>query len=228
MSPRRADPHTAIALVEAAATVLAEHGPQALSTRRLAAMVGMSTSAVYTHFRSMDSLIRAVAESGFARLRDELGAITPTSDPVADVLLLAHTYRAHAQRCPHLYAVMFGAVDCFTLTDFDRRQGQYTMSFVVNAVRRCMAAGRLRHADPHLVARQLWIALHGLITLEHGHHLTAPYDADLCYQAHLRALLLGSGDRETRVERSMALARTRMAVTLQEINYANHPTPPPT
>jgi AcrR family transcriptional regulator len=228
MSPRRADPQTAVALVEAAATVLAEHGPQALSTRRLAAMVGTSTSSVYTHFRSMDSLIRAVAHEGFTQLRDELGAITPTSDPVADVILLAHTYRAHAQRCPHLYAVMFGAVDCFTRTDFDRRQGQYTMSFVVTAVRRSMAAGRLRHADPHLVTRQLWIALHGLITLEHGHHLTAPYDADRCYQAQLRALLLGSGDRETRIERSMTLARTRMTVEMRKIKHANHPPDPPT
>lgn len=198
-------------MVEAAAELLAAEGPPALSTRRLAAMVGASTSAVYTHFGGMDGLVRAVVHEGFSRLHDRLALVAPTEDPVTDLILLAHAYRATAQQHPHLYAVMYGtaAVDGFSPNDDDRQLARYTLSCLVSAVRRAMAARRLRHADPHLVARQLWITLHGLVTLELGRYLADPHDAGTCHDAQLRTFLLGAGDRAEEIERSLATAHRR-------------------
>jgi AcrR family transcriptional regulator len=211
VSPRRVDPQLSVALVEAAARLLAEGGPAALSTRRLAAAVGTSTMAVYTHFGGMDDLVRAMVHEGFARLQQRLGTVGMTDDPVADVVTLGYSYRGNAHEYPHLYAVMFGgsALGGFALTDEDRQHGRYTLQFLVDAVRRAMTIGRFRVDDPQLMAQHLWIALHGLVTLELGGYLVDPYDADTSYEGQLCALLVGSGDELAQAKRSMDRGRRK-------------------
>ena len=196
VSPRQADPRLGANLIEAAARLIAEEGPLALSTRRLASAVGASTMAVYTHFGGMDDLVRAVVHEGFARLNQRMTEVGATRDPVADVATLGCAYRANALEHRHLYSVMFGgsSLGGFALTDEDRQHGRYTLEILVQAVARCMTAGRFRSADAQLVAHQLWIALHGLVTLELGGYLIAPYDADRCFQAQVCGLIVGAGD----------------------------------
>jgi len=215
VSPRRADPHAPTVLVEAAAQLLAEQGPGAFSTRRLAAEVGTSTTAVYTHFGSMNDLVRAMAREGFARLSERMTAVSTTDDPVADVVTLGCAYRANARENPHLYAVMFGgpSLDRFSLTDEDRQHGRYTMEVLVGAVTRCITAGRFHPADPQLVAHQMWIAVHGLVTLELGRYLITPYDADTCFNAQLTGLILGAGDTPAATARSIQRALHQQADT---------------
>ncbi|HEY0805714.1 MAG TPA: TetR-like C-terminal domain-containing protein, partial [Pseudonocardiaceae bacterium] len=120
-------------------------------------------------------------------------------------------YRDNALEYPDLYAVMFGgsALGGFALTDDDRQHGRYTLAVLVATVTRAMADGRFRTDDAQLVAQQMWISLHGLVTLDLGGYLVAPYDADTCFDAQLRALMLGAGDDVTATERSMAKARRR-------------------
>ena len=50
VSPRTADPALRVTLIETAARLIAEHGTDALTLRRLASEVGASTMAIYTHF----------------------------------------------------------------------------------------------------------------------------------------------------------------------------------
>lgn len=211
MSPRRADPEISTALVDAAARLLAEEGPAALSTRRLAAAVGTSTMAVYTHFGGMDDLVRAMVREGFARLSDRMSRVRPTDDPVADVITLGYAYRDNALEYPHLYSVMFGgsALGGFALTEDDRQHGRYTLEVLVATVARAITAGRYDDTDPQLVAHQLWLALHGLVTLELGGYLIPPYDADVCFDNQMRTQMVGAGDELTATEASMAKARRR-------------------
>jgi AcrR family transcriptional regulator len=182
--------------MEAAARLLAEEGPLALSTRRLASEVGASTTAVYTRFGGMDDLVRALVHEGFGRLNACLTAVGATADPVEDVAALGFAYRAHALAHRDLYQVMFGgsSLGGFALTDDDRQHGRYTLESLVEAVTRCVAAERFRTADPYLVAHQMWIPLHGLVTLELGGYLALPYDADTCFTAQLLGLIVGAGD----------------------------------
>lgn len=215
VSPRRADPQAPTALLEAAAQLLAEQGPAAFSTRRLAAAVGSSTTAVYTHFGSMNDLVRAMAREGFARLHQRMTAVSITDDPVADVVMLGCAYRGNALDNPHLYAVMFGgsSLGGFSLTDEDRQHGRYTLEVLVGAVTRCMTAGRFQEADPGLVAHQMWIALHGLVTLELGRYLVDPYDAEVCFEAQVSGLMLGAGDSAAATARSVRWALDRYTGT---------------
>ncbi|MGE5287898.1 MAG: TetR/AcrR family transcriptional regulator [Micromonosporaceae bacterium] len=211
MSPRPADPGLPATLIETAARLLAEEGPGALSTRRLAAEAGTSTMAVYTYFGGMDDLVRAMVREGFTMLNDRMSAVAETEDPASDVAALGLAYRRNAIEHRHLYSVMFGGSNLagFRLTDEDRQHGRYTLEILVKTVTRCMAAGRFAAGDAELVAHQMWIAVHGLVTLELGGYLPEPYDADTCFDALVRGLLIGAGDEITAATRAVAASRTR-------------------
>lgn len=205
MSPRRADPALREHLIEKAASLLAEEGPAALSTRRLASEIGASTTAVYTHFGGMDDLVRAVAHEGFARLNIRMRAVGASSDPVADVAALGLAYRNNALDNPALYAVMFAGAGLggFSMTDDDRQYGRFTLEILVDAIVRCIESGRFRPGDPGTIAHQMWIALHGLVSLELGGYLVEPYDADACFFAQVCGLIVGAGDDLASAMRSM-------------------------
>jgi len=211
VSPRKADPGIGPGLIEAAARLLAQEGPSALTTRRLATEVGASTTSVYSRFGGKEDLVRAVVHEGFAHLSRRMEAVPDSEDPVADVAGLGLAYRDNAREHSHLYAVMLGGagVGGFTLTDEDRLHGRYTLEILVRAVQRCMESGRFRAEDPGLVAHRMWIALHGLVTLELGGFFIEPYNAKVCFDSQVLALFTGAGDTMADAERSLRLAEAR-------------------
>nr|WP_221474848.1 TetR/AcrR family transcriptional regulator [Sphaerisporangium rubeum] len=212
VSPRRSDPRTGPALVDIAARLLADEGPQALSARRLATEAGSSTMAVYTNFGGMSGLVREMVYEGFARLQDHFLRVAETADPVCDMVLLGRAYRHNALTNPHLYAVMFGGASLggFSLGAEDRQYGRYTLGTVVGCATRCLTAGRFAVGDAELIAHQLWTAVHGLVTLELGEYLIEPCDADRVFEAQLVALMVGAGDTLTAATRSVAASRPRL------------------
>jgi AcrR family transcriptional regulator len=205
VSPRPAQPDLRNAMIEAAAAILATDGPGGLSTRRLARELNVSTTAVYTYFGGMDDLVRAMVHEGFALLNERMSLVEETGDPVADVAALGRVYRRNAADHPHLYGAMFGGSGLagFSLNDEDRMHGLYTLEILVGAVRRCIAAGRFRAGDERLIAHQTWTALHGLVTLELGGFLFEPYNADVCFEAQVTALMVGAGDDPAAAARSV-------------------------
>lgn len=211
MSPRRIDPQLAGDLLEAAARLLAEEGTAGLTTRRLATAVGTSTTAVYTHFGSMENLVRAMVHDGFARLQRRMATVRTTADPVADIMALGWAYRANAHDHPQLYLVMFGsaALGGFALDDGDRQHGRYTLEPLVKCVARAVDHGRFRVSDPLFTAQNMWIALHGLVTLELGGYLIGPYHVDACFDEQLRSLTIGAGDSHEATMASLTRARRR-------------------
>lgn len=203
-------------LVDIAARLLLEEGPQALSTRRIASEAGCSTMAVYTHFGGMSGLIREMVHEGFARLQYHFSRVRETDDPVADMALLGRAYRRNGMANPHLYAVMFGAssISGFSLSRTDRQHGRYTLGSVVRCAERCIAHGRFR-GDAELVAHQMWTAIHGLVTLELGEYFIAPYTADRCFDAQLTGLMVGAGDAWDAATESVALSEKRLSVEFE-------------
>src|SRR4051794_25846152 len=98
--PRPADPAVRRRLVDAAARALVAREP--LSLRRLAAEVGTSTMAVYTHFGGLDALMREVRREGFRRLSSHLAGVRVTADPVADLVSLGWAYCLNGIENPDL------------------------------------------------------------------------------------------------------------------------------
>jgi AcrR family transcriptional regulator len=165
VSPRAADPALRPALLEAAARLIAEHGSDGLSLRRLASEVGTSTMAIYTHFGSMDEVRRAVRREGFARLAAHLGAVERSGDPVADLSTLGWAYYTNAMTNPNLYRAMFMERP---LDASDADIGSESFLLLVECVDSCARAGRFDVADPVAQTTLLWAMEHGVISA----HLT--------------------------------------------------------
>ena len=206
-------------LIEGGIRLLERDGLQSLSVRNLAAEVGTSTMAVYTHFGGMTGVIDAVANEAFVRFALALTDVPRTDDPVADFFVMGAAYRAFALANPQRYQLIFGASAPASVatsrTDVtsagnatDRTESAASFEALLDTVRRMIAAGRIRDDGPLNIAGRLWSLSHGEVMLElagffgrEGHGLTqvlTPVAVDL---------LVGMGDSRARVLQSLAAAR---------------------
>lgn len=206
MSPRVADPEVRGALVEVAARLLAREGASALTTRRLADELGASTSVVYTHFGGMDGLRRAVREEAFARLSAHFDSVARSRDPVADLAGLGWAYCFNGVANANLYRAVF----LESPTDSEEEAiGRAAVQQGIEAVARCIEAGRFASADPEALAVQLWAGAHGMVAAVLAHLLTVA-EVTEHFGAMGLSLFIGFGDEAKRAKRSLARARERM------------------
>ncbi|MEV6769005.1 WHG domain-containing protein [Nocardia sp. NPDC051030] len=208
-------------LIEAGIRLLEEVGPEALRARTVAAKIGASTMAVYTHFGGMNALLDAVAAEAFARFGAALD-VPETDDPVADFFVAGNAYRTYALANPQRYRLMFGLVSPQTThpaalnlstpgAPVESTVGTTSFNQMMHLVERMIEAGRIR-ADPVAdIAGRLWSLVHGIVLLEitgylgHAEHavtnILGPATTDL---------LVGMGDERSRIEQSMVHARERL------------------
>jgi AcrR family transcriptional regulator len=73
-------------LLAAAERIVAAEGLDALSVRRVASEVGVTTRAVYSVFGSKDALVVALGARAFRLLQDMLEALPVTSDAAGDLV----------------------------------------------------------------------------------------------------------------------------------------------
>ena len=188
--PREHDAATAEALVDAAGKVLSSEGPRALSVRRVAEDVGVSTQAVYSLFGGKAELVRALHRTGFTRLADELESVT-TSDPIDRIRELGLAYHRSARANPHLYDVMFACpVPEFEPTEDDTAASLATLEVLRTAVEDAVEASALA-GDVDDLTLVLWGVVHGLSSLDLGGALASPTEADRRVALALDAVLAG-------------------------------------
>lgn len=195
-------------LVEAAARLLAESGPSALSARKVAAAAGTSTMSVYTCFGSMEVLVRAVVEEGFAMLERRLVEVVATDDPVRDVAAQSAAYLAHAREYAELYAVMFGTASLgqFRLPSpsTEQRGRTQTLDRIAVNLGRAVDLGRLRPASAGDLSFRWWSSVHGYALLETTGFIHADPGRQRVLEPMLVAFFAGSGD-------DVAAARTSVS-----------------
>lgn len=212
MSAKKPDPDVASRLIEAAARVLAEDGPSAVSARRLANEVGASTMVVYTHFGGMDHVLGRVRREGFRRFALALERPALTDDPVADWMAQGWAYRRFALDEPHLYRAMFGSAigPAAHETDEDVTAAMATFGSLLDRIERCHAAGRWQVPDVALAGETCWASVHGLAEIElSGYYAGLGRDATAAQAECLRRIARGYGDDPDAIDGSMAAARRR-------------------
>lgn len=191
--PKVHDDALRVRLLERAGHTLSAKGLQALSLRQLASDVGTSTTAVYSLFGGKPALLTALFDEAFDRFGSHLATVTPSDNPVEDLVQLGVAYRASALDDPHFYEVMFGSVRLDIVPDagsLDRAVA--TFQPLLRMVRRAIDAGALRPEDPAIIAMSLWAMVHGLVSLEMRGFLPpgAP-DAGKAFTKAVRANLAG-------------------------------------
>ncbi len=92
--------------------ILREQGRDKLSLRAVAARVGVSQAAPYSHFADKKALLRAICASGFRELADTLEACRSSDqDPSSQILDFGTAYVDFALNNPEIYRLMISTLD---------------------------------------------------------------------------------------------------------------------
>ncbi len=150
----------------AALEVLEREGPQALSLRALARMVGVSSMAPYHHFSDREALLAAVATSGFERLQSRKLHVVAHAT-VRDALIRGTgDYVSFILDNPNLYRLMQGPefADRTRHPDLQRAAAAPAETLVA-LIATLIAQHQLSEPTAERGALMLWGFAHGVGTL---------------------------------------------------------------
>ncbi|WP_328297940.1 TetR/AcrR family transcriptional regulator [Streptomyces sp. NBC_00435] len=90
-------------VLDAAASLVKQHGPAALTMRKLAAELGTAVTSIYWHVGNRESLLDALVE----RTVEDMGAIRPAGrTPAERIVSVARILRRELRERPHLIAMV--------------------------------------------------------------------------------------------------------------------------
>jgi len=95
-------------ILQAAADLLREQGPAAISTRAVAAAAGVQTPTLYRLFGDKDGLLDALASYVFESYLAEKRALKPSPDAIDDIRRGWDIHVEFGLRNPAFYALMYG------------------------------------------------------------------------------------------------------------------------
>lgn len=130
-------------IVEAATELLARGGRAAVTTRAVAASVGVSPPTIFRLFGEKNGLLTAVAEHGYARFLAAKRPLRPTDDPVDDLRAAWSLTVEFGRHNPELFLLIYGEPHSAAMTAAVRGGAQRMLA----RIQRVAAAGRLRVAE---------------------------------------------------------------------------------
>lgn len=125
-------------IIRAAATLLAEGGRDAVSTRAVSAAAGVQAPTIYRSFGDMQGLLDEVASYGFASYLRAKTERQPDDDPVEDLRIGWNLHVGFGVANPAFYTLMYGEARPTTAPAAQRAQ-----EILHSLVGRVAAAGRL-------------------------------------------------------------------------------------
>lgn len=196
-------------LTRIALALLEAEGPEAVSTRKVAAAYGASTMVVYSEFGSLAGLVASVVERGFAMLDEALRAAPVTKDPVLDLVHVGFAYREFAAARPDLYRVIYAVSPLVghQRSGEELLQGAEAFGAALQVIRRAFRAGRFHVGSPYDATFGFWAGLHGLVLLQLAGYIDAvrPTVEDPLLQL-VRTSAVGLGDDPGRIAASIEAA----------------------
>ena len=154
-------------LLDAAADLMAQHGSvDKVSVRSVAAVAGVSPTAVYRHFDNHTDLLWASVHHSFAEFALALECSADAADPFDRLAHMGHAYIDFAMNHTGKYRVMFS--NRVPLPPTETPPGVQTFELLVEVVEACLAK-RSDPRDPSYVSTQLWTWIHGMVDLMGNH-----------------------------------------------------------
>jgi AcrR family transcriptional regulator len=178
--------------VASALELLAEEGVAGLTTRTVAQRANASVPAIYEVFGDKAGLIRAVFFEGFRMLADQMSALEPTGDPLADIRRLAEGFRRFVVANPVLAQVMLSRPFAdFDPTPDDDKAGIKVRKIFVRHIRAAIDAG-LFAGDATDIALVFFSFMDGMAAAEAAHRLGgSKQSVDRRWRLGLDALIAG-------------------------------------
>lgn len=159
-------------ILDAARTLFAAQGFEAVTLRKIAAAIEYAPAAIYGHFPDKEALIRALCLRDFDRLNAGFAALATLADPLARIAAAGRTFVRFAAANPNHFRVMFLQHRVLPEDEDTRaRKGDPARdgyAFLRLAVEEALAQGKLRVEldDADLVAQTFWAAVQGVASIE--------------------------------------------------------------
>jgi len=168
------------AVLKSAGNLLAAEGPGALTMRRIAELVGSSTTVLYSVFDGKFGIVDAVVAEGHKALLARLEEIPDELEAFERLAASGRAYREAGRADPALYQLMFGStIPGYRQGGTARAAAQASFAALASIVQECIDAGVIEaSADPRFVAEILIAAAHGAVSLELAGHFDDPARAD--------------------------------------------------
>lgn len=159
------------AIIQASLELGTELGEEGLTMRAIARRLNVSATALYQHFDSKSSILKAIRMHGLVALNDALRPAFEGDDPSEALVEQGVRYVRFARENPWIYSVL---VEHESLvwndsTDEERDVIWEPQRRTVEAIQRAIDSGQLRDdLDPETIRLLLWAAVHGLASLMIG------------------------------------------------------------
>lgn len=162
-------------ILDDASNLLIREGPAALSMRRIAQLVGCSTTVLYTMFGSKQGLVDQLYLRSFELMRQALEAVVHPGHPHDYIYALCRAYHQFALENPIYYAIMFAnPIPEYKPAEPSRQLGQESFQLLVQAVQDCLVPNQVAGDEAWEIARIIWATLHGHVSLELADYFDYP------------------------------------------------------
>jgi AcrR family transcriptional regulator len=148
-----------------------------LSLREIARRLGVSHNAPYRHFADKESLLAAIAQMGFEKLRQWLQQIVEDNilTPEEQIKALGVKYIEYALSNPAYYRVMYSAY----LSDYQKypsldKAAEESFTILIETIAQGQKVGVIRAGDTRELAYVCWSLVHGVSMLHLDRQLRSP------------------------------------------------------
>ena len=176
-------------LCDAAERLFAEHGPDGVTMRQLAAELGVSPMTPYRYFKDKDAILAAVRANGFNRFAAALeAAYENENDPIERSRVVGDAYVAFALGEPAAYKLMFDLMQPHE-ADYPELVAAEARALATQRrhVQGMVDAGVLE-GDVKMLAHMFWSILHGTLVLQLAGKLSPDIDPSELRTQLFRAL----------------------------------------
>ncbi|RPK23260.1 MULTISPECIES: TetR/AcrR family transcriptional regulator [Paenibacillus] len=157
-------------VVDAAAAILQEEGPEAVTVRRVSQKMGCSTKIIYSLFVNKEGLAQQLYLEGCKLLAKCLEEVPPSSDFLQHLLDLGEAFWQFAQNYTSYYKLMFGGAFAEFKPDAESMQGTMTaIHRLLILISTAQKQGQISdQEETETLVSTIWASLHGVIHLHMG------------------------------------------------------------
>ncbi|KWX72051.1 transcriptional regulator [Paenibacillus jilunlii] len=157
-------------VVDAAAAILQEEGPEAVTVRRVSQKMGCSTKIIYSLFVNKEGLAQQLYLEGCKLLAQRFEEVPPSSDLLQHLLDLGEAFWQFGQDYTSYYKLMFGGAFAEFKPDEESMQGTMTaIRRLLILISTAQQQGQISDKEEtQTIVNTIWASLHGVIHLYMG------------------------------------------------------------
>jgi len=153
-------------ILAAAREIASSEGWQAVTIRKIAALIEYSPPVIYEYFGSKEEILLEVMRTGYAeQLRAVEAAAEAADGPEEALLAMGHAWLDSAFRSPDLYQVMYGLGGVPFSAAETRKEGEKIGDVIGAAIEGVLRKHGKQPDDVEGKVALLWATAHGLVAL---------------------------------------------------------------